>query len=113
MSASEIVLVVGMTIVTVAVRYPVLALVSKANLPAWLLAALKFIPPAVLTAIIVPTLLAPTGGDFNFSLSNDYLVAGLITVIVAWRTQNVLLTLAIGMAAMWGWRLLMAWSPLL
>jgi branched-subunit amino acid transport protein len=112
MSAGEIVLIVGMTIVTFAVRYPVLALVSKANLPAWLLAALKFIPPAVLTAIIVPTLLAPSG-YFNFSFSNDYLIAGLITVIVAWRTKNVLLTLAIGMAVMWGWRLLMAWSPIL
>jgi branched-subunit amino acid transport protein len=112
MSIHEIILVAGMALVTFAVRYPVLALITKVNLPPSLLAALKFIPPAVLTAIIVPSLLAPAG-DIEFSLTNDYLVAGLVTALVATRTKNLLLTLAIGMAAFWGWRLLLAWSPLL
>jgi branched-subunit amino acid transport protein len=113
MTTNEILLVVGMALVTIAVRYPVLALVSRATLPPSLLASLKFIPPAVLTAIIVPTLLAPTGGKLDFSLTNDYLIAGLITTIVAWRTKNLLLTLAIGMAVFWSWRLLLAWLPFL
>lgn len=107
MTIHEIILVTGMALVTLAVRYPVLALVSKVSLPPSLLAALKFIPPAVLTAIILPALLAPTG-ELDFSLTNDYLVAGIITAIVATRTRNLLLTLAIGMAAFWGWRFLMA-----
>ena len=105
-------LVAGMMLVTFAVRYPVLALVSKATLPPTLLAALKFIPPALLTAIIVPTLLDPVGEGLNFSLGNDFLVAGIITILVAWRTKNLLLTLAIGMAALWGWRLLLLAAPL-
>lgn len=113
MTAQEVLLVLGMAIVTFAARYPVLALVSKVNLPPSLLSALKFIPPAVLTAIIVPTLLLPRGDTVDFSLSNDYLIAGLLTTLVAWRTKNLLLTLGIGMAALWGWRLLLAWSQLI
>jgi branched-subunit amino acid transport protein len=107
MNRNELLLILGMALVTVATRYPVLAFVSKAGLPPSLLAALKFVPPAVLTAIIVPTLLAPNG-ELDITLSNDYLVAGLVTTFVAWRSKNLLLTLAIGMAAFWGWRLLMA-----
>jgi branched-subunit amino acid transport protein len=109
MTTNEILLVIGMALVTFAARYPVLVTVSKTTMPPSLTAALKFIPPAVLTAIILPALLAPTGDKLNFSPINDYLVAGLITMLVAWRTKNLLLTLGVGMAALWGWRLLLAW----
>ena len=113
MTADEILLILGMAIVTFAARYPVLALVSKINLPPSLLSALKFIPPAVLTAIIVPALLLPRGDSVDFSLTNDYWIAGLVTTLVAWRTKNLLLTLGVGMAALWGWRLLLTWTPLM
>ena len=59
MTLNDIILVLGMTLVTIAMRYPVLALVSKTELPPSLIAAFKFIPPAVLTAIIIPILLEP------------------------------------------------------
>jgi branched-subunit amino acid transport protein len=45
MSLNEVLLVLGMTLVTFAARYPVLAMVSKAELPPALLTTLKFIPP--------------------------------------------------------------------
>jgi branched-subunit amino acid transport protein len=109
MILNEFLLVAGMALVTFAMRYPVLALVSKLTLPPTLMAALKFIPPAVLAAIIVPALLAPQD-QLDFSLTNDYLIAGIVTAFVAWRTQNLLLTLAIGMVALWGWRLFIAWA---
>ena len=111
MSLNDFFLIVGMTLVTFAARYPVLALVSKATLPPTLLAALKFIPPAVLTAIIVPTLLDPVGEGLYFSWSNDFLVAGIMTTVVAWRTKNLLLTLAVGMAALWAWRFFLMAAP--
>lgn len=109
MTTNDLILVFGMALVTFTARYPVLALVSRLTLPPTLLSALRFIPPAVLTALIVPALLAPDGGELDFSIGNDYLIAGLITALVAWRTKKLLLTLAIGMAALWGWRLLLAW----
>ena len=109
MTINDLFLIAGMALVTFATRYPILALVSKVDLPPSLLSALKFIPPAVLTAIILPTLLSPAGNSLDISYHNTHLVAGLITIIVAWRTHNILVTLAIGMAAFWGWRLLLPW----
>lgn len=104
MTPNEILLVLGMTLVTFAMRYPALALISKITIPSPILAALKFIPPAVLTAIIVPALLAPTDNRINIAITNDYLIAGIVTAVVAWRSKNLLLTLAIGMAVFLLWR---------
>jgi branched-subunit amino acid transport protein len=105
MNTNELLLVLGMTVVTIGARYPVLALFSKVTLPPALLAALKFIPPAVLTALILPALLAPDG-RMDASLGNSYWVAGLITALVAWHSKNLLLTLGVGMVLFWGWRTL-------
>ena len=113
MSTNDLLLVFGMALVTFATRYPILALVSRVDLPPSLLSALKFIPPAVLTAIILPTLLAPTSNTLEISYRNTYLVAGLVTILVAWRTRNLLVTLAIGMLAFWGWRLLLLQLPVI
>ena len=62
------------------------------------------LPPAVLTAIIVPSVLMPNY-DFDISLSNSPLIASLIAILIAWRTKNLLLTIIIGMVALW----LMLW----
>jgi len=58
------------------------------------------VPAAVLSAIIAPELLMP-GGTFNLSLGNERLLAGLVAVLVAWRTRNVLLTVGVGMGVLW------------
>jgi branched-subunit amino acid transport protein len=103
MSAWELFVVAGMALVTFGVRYPALTLIGRMPLPPSLLAALKFVPPAVLTALIVPSLLAPVGGDLHLSLTNPYLVAGLIAALVAWRTGKLLLTIFMGMGTFWLW----------
>jgi branched-subunit amino acid transport protein len=101
---NEWLLVAGMALVTFAVRWPVLTLVGRIPLPAPVLDALKFIPPAVLTAIIVPAVLMP-GGTLDLRLSNAYLVAGAASALIAWRTRNLLLTIVLGMAIFLGWRM--------
>jgi len=60
--------------------------------------------------MIVPTLLAPDGTQIEISLANDYLVAGSIAALVAWRSRNLLITLGTGMAALWAWRWLLTLS---
>lgn len=70
------------------------------RLPAALGRALRFVPVAVLTAIIVPEILRP-GGQLNLAPANPRLWAGLLAVIIAWRTRSVLLTIALGMATLW------------
>jgi branched-subunit amino acid transport protein len=62
--------------------------------------ALRFVPPAVLSAIIFPELLRP-GGALDLSFGNVRLLAGVLAAAVAWRTKNVLLTIGVGMVALW------------
>lgn len=92
--------------VTFGVRYGVLALVSKLSLPPAVLDALKFIPPAVLTAIVVPAVLMPAG-QLDFHLDNAYLVAGVAAALISWRSKNLLLTIVLGMAIFLSWRWLL------
>lgn len=98
MTTSEFLLILGMAAVTIAVRVPVLVLVGKVPLPERVLRALRYVPAAVLTAIIVPEVVLP-GGTFTLSLGSSTLVGGLVSAAVAWRTKNLLATIVIGMAA--------------
>jgi branched-subunit amino acid transport protein len=66
----------------------------------WIQRALRFVPPAVLSAIIFPELLI-RGGMIDLSLGNERLIAGALAMLVAWRTHNVLLTIGVGMAVLW------------
>lgn len=100
---NELLLILGMTAVTFGVRYPPLALVGRLRLPPLLIRALRYVPVAVLTAITVPELLL-TERQLNVSLNNAYLVAGVVAILVAWRTKNLLLTIITGMGFFFIWR---------
>jgi len=104
---NEFLLVSGMAIVTYATRYPVLALLSRRTMPEVIFRALKYVPPAVLSAIIFPAVLQPAG-TLELSVDNAPLFASVIAVFVSWRTRNLLLTILIGMASLWLWRWLIA-----
>ena len=92
--------ILGMGLVTYAIRVSLFLLPEGLNLPPWLLRALRYVPAAGLSAIIVPELVMP-GGTLDLSLGNERLLAGTVAIIVAWRTRNVVLTVAIGMLALW------------
>jgi branched-subunit amino acid transport protein len=100
---NEIVLVLGMALVTFAVRYPVLELVGRLPLPERVFQALRYVPPAVLAAIIAPEVLMPGREALYLSPENARLVAGLVALAVGWRTKNLLLTIVAGMLSLWGW----------
>lgn len=68
--------------------------------------ALRLVPAAVLSALVVPSVI-PRGAALTDPTSLARLVAALVAAGVAWRTRNVLLTLVIGMAVMWGVRALL------
>lgn len=92
--------VIGMGIVTYATRIALIAGWEQVEIPPLLQRGLQYVPPAVLSAIIFPEVLRP-GGDFDLSLGNVRLLAGLLAAVIAWRTKNVLLTIGGGMAALW------------
>jgi branched chain amino acid efflux pump len=86
-------------LLTYATRLSFIVLLGKIEIPAWLQRSLRFVPPAVLSAIIFPELLLHTG-NLDFSFHNARLLAGLLATLVAWRTRNTLLTILVGMVAL-------------
>lgn len=105
---NEIYLITGMALVTFVIRYSMFALAGRIEFPTRLVNALRYVPPAVLTAIIVPVVLIPTGDTVHFSYTNPYLVGALIALGVGWLSKNLLLTIIIGMLAFWGWQYIIA-----
>lgn len=101
---NDALLILGMMLVTFSVRYPVLALLGRIRLPGPVLRALHYVPPAVLTAIVVPALLMPDGGQLSLAHTNAYLVGGIAAGLISWRTRSLTLTIVVGMAVFLGWR---------
>ena len=93
-------IIIAMGVVTFGIRLLPIVLLGRIEIPLVVQRALRFVPPAVLSAIVAPELLMP-GGQFNLSLGNARLIAGVLATVVAWRTKNVLLTIAVGMIALW------------
>lgn len=85
---------------TFSLRFSFIYLFGKITMPEWLRRALKYVPAAVLAALVFPALTHPTG-TLDISINNLRLLAGLGGAIVAWKTRNVLWTLATGMALLW------------
>lgn len=90
----------GMGLITYLLRLAPILLMERIVIGGRALQALRFVPPAVLSAIIFPELLLP-GGTLDISLGNERLLAGLLAALVAWISKNVLWTIAVGMAALW------------
>jgi branched chain amino acid efflux pump len=86
-------------LLTFGMRYSFIYLLDRFELPDTLRRALRFVPPSVLTAIVVPELFLRSN-QIDVSLTNFRLLAGVVAVLVAWRTKNTLLTILAGMVAL-------------
>jgi len=85
---------------TFSLRFSFIYLFGKVDMPDWLRRALRFVPASVLAALVFPALTYPNGA-LDLSLGNVRLLAGLGGALVAWRTKNVLWTIAVGMVLFW------------
>jgi branched-subunit amino acid transport protein len=93
-------IVLGMGIITYAIRLSFIVMGERVQVAAVFRRGLKYVPTAVLSAIILPEILQP-GGTLDVSWGHGRLLAGLIAALVAWRTQNVLWTIGVGMVVLW------------
>lgn len=100
---NEALIVVGMAIVTFSIRYLVFGASSRISLPPALLNALRYVPPVVLTAIVVPEVLI-NDGALQVSYDNARLVGAIAAILVGKFTQNLLLTIVLGMATCFVWQ---------
>jgi len=92
--------IVAAGVVTFALRLSFIALLGRVEISPFLRSALRFVPAAVLTAVVIP-LLFYVDGALEISLGNERLLAGLVAALIAWRSRNVLFTLGGGMATLW------------
>ncbi|MFC5368008.1 AzlD domain-containing protein [Salinirubrum litoreum] len=93
--------VVAIGVVTFAFRASFVALFGYIDtVPPTLERALRYVPPAVLAALVAPDLLVvePT---LDGTLADGRLIAGLVAAGVAWRTEDLLWTIVAGMVALW------------
>lgn len=86
-------------ILTYLTRLSFIALFGRYQVPDIIQRSLRFVPPAVLSAIIFQELIIHDG-TVNLSLTNLRLWAGLIAAVVAWRTHQPLLVIVSGMGAL-------------
>ena len=86
-------------LLTFGMRYSFIYLLGRFELPEILRRALRFVPPAVLTALVVPDLMVQSN-RIDVSWTNFRLLAGVVAVLVAWKTKNTLLTILAGMVAL-------------
>lgn len=103
MTINEFQLITGMVLVTFLVRYPLLAVSGRVKLPPRLLQALNYVPPAVLTAIVVPIVLVE-GDHLWFGLGNPRLVGAIATIGIGLWKKNLLLTIVVGMTTFLLWK---------
>ncbi len=92
-----IMLIGGM--VTFGLRFSLIYLFGRFEVPQTMRRALHYVPPAVLSAIIFPEILFHEGA-LDLSLGNTRLLAGLIAILAAWFSKNTLFTILVGMAAL-------------
>lgn len=86
---------VGMTLVTYIPRMlPAMGL-YRVNLPGWCLKFLDYIPVAVLSALLFPSIMMPNG-RLNISITNPYLIASIPTVISAYFSRNLFIPVIVG-----------------
>ena len=97
-----VMIVIG--VLTFATRISFIVILNRWQTPEVVRRALRFVPVSVLTAIFVPELLMPAG-RIDVSLDNTRLIAGLIAMLVAWKTRNIVWTIVVGMGVL----LLLQW----
>lgn len=99
MSASAIwAVIAGMAAVNFVIRFPSLAVLSRAELPGWLKRWLSFIPVSAMATLVVGGVLRPDG-VWRSPLTSPYLWASAITGLVYWRTRSFLGATILGVTA--------------
>ena len=97
-----VILAIG--VVTYAIRLSFIALFGRVDdIPERVERALSYVPAAVLAALVVPALVTVEPSLVD-TVADDRLVAGLVAAAVAWRTENVFATIAVGMLVLWAIR---------
>lgn len=93
-------LILAIGVVTFLIRLSFIGLFGYLDeIPPQVERGLRFVPAAVLAALVAPSFVTLDPGAGGVAV--DKLAAGLVAAGVAWRTENVFLTIGAGMATLW------------
>lgn len=84
-------------LITFLIRLSFIGVLHRWRPPRIVERALRFVPPAVLTAIVFPEVLVRDGA---FTPWNPRLAAAAVAALVAWKTRSVILSIVTGMAVL-------------
>mgnify|MGYP000356442147 CR=1 FL=1 len=84
---------------TLAERLSFLVFLGNWEMPPIFLKALRYAPVTILFALVSPSILR-TDGMIAISFSPK-IIAGIAAILIAWRTRNILMTIAGGMLIFW------------
>jgi branched-subunit amino acid transport protein len=98
--------ILGMALITFVIKAGLFIAGDRIAFPPLVRQALDFVPVTVLTAIVVPMVLAPSGGGIELTWRNPQLVGAVAAVAICALTRHQLLTIVIGLAVFLGWKLL-------
>ncbi|TLD46748.1 MAG: hypothetical protein FAZ92_00982 [Accumulibacter sp.] len=93
-------MIIGIGVITFLLRFAPLALLARLELAGWLRQALRYVPAAVMAAIIAPPLFFAVGAP-NIVPDLPRMAAAALAALIAWRTRNTLSTVVLGMLALW------------
>ena len=94
-----VIAVVGLC--TFLIRYSFIYLLGRVDgVPPRVERGLRYVPAAVLAALVAPSFLDP-GPTVTATLLDPRLSAGVVAAGVAWVTENMFATLAVGMLTFW------------
>ncbi|PLX90492.1 MAG: hypothetical protein C0619_09300 [Desulfuromonas sp.] len=98
------IVILSIGIATFFIRFSFIWLLGNRKINSTIQNLLQFVPPAVLAALITPSfLLTP---EAQFSIANQRMWAGFFAALVAWKTRNVIFTIASGLFCLWIFSLL-------
>ena len=101
---SATIAILGMAVITFSIKALVFILGDRVSFSPTTRRALGFVPVTVLTAIIVPMVLAPRGQGLEWSWRNPQLMAALFAILLCAATRHQLLTITLGLLVFFGWQ---------
>lgn len=97
-------MIAGMAAVTITIRAAIFVLGDRIVFPPLLRQALDFVPVTVLSAIVVPMVVAPHNTGLEITWRNPQLVAAVVAVALCALTRHQLLTIVAAMLVFLGWK---------
>ncbi|MEF8800095.1 MAG: AzlD domain-containing protein [Halolamina sp.] len=95
--------IVAAGLCTYGLRLSFILLLGRVDtVPPRLVGVLRYVPAAVLAALVAPAILSfSTVPSLAFQFEGPKLIAGGVAIVVAWRTESVLATIGVGMVVLW------------